>query len=299
MGEWGEWEKVSSESAVGVGEVVEEGGGVVDVGSAEDDFKAGVGGVELGDLGGLLVGDAANDEDDDVLGFGGGDAGEGGVVLVLELGLVDGVEGLDEERDVLRVDVLDALERGLEGVRHLGHEGALRAEEAGPAHGAAAVAQDVVDEGDFLGRDPGVLELGLDPVEVGEALVAEGVEEGEAELVGHLDGARLELVEEFAPLRRAVVVAGDLLLELRDVHQGADVDQARELGDEGDVLRDVEALGPEGGVSLDEVLHVLDRADLLVHLGLGLVVVEQSLDGAAQVAKVRVPVFREEVVLRA
>lgn len=94
-----------------------------------------------------------------------------------------------------------------------------------------------------------------------------------------------------------VVVAGDALFQLTDLEKVLGTHPPAELGDEGDVLAHVARELSELGVLLDEALHVGDRFDVGVVLGLGLVLLDVLLDIAAQVAKVHVHVLLEEGVL--
>lgn len=94
-----------------------------------------------------------------------------------------------------------------------------------------------------------------------------------------------------------VVVAGDALFQLTDLEKVLGTHPPAELRDEGDVLAHVARELSELGVLLDEALHVGDRFDVGVVLGLGLVLLDVLLDIAAQVAKVHVHVLLEEGVL--
>ena len=176
----------------------------------------------------------------------------------------------------------------------------VRVEEARPARALAAVGEERIEERDLVRVDAVLLEAELQAVRrrrLGR-LVAQRVEHREPELVGRFDRRVVQLREDLAPLRGLVVVAGHVLLELAHVHELVDVHEAAQLADERDVLRDVEALRPERRVALHERLHVLDGRDVLVHLRLALVVVEQVLDGHAQVPKVRELVVGVERVVR-
>ena len=76
------------------------------------------------------------------------------------------------------------------------------------------------------------------------------VEQREAQLVLAPDPAVAYPREDLAPLRRPVVVARELLLQLRHVHERVRLDQARELRDQRHVLGHVERLRPERRIPL-------------------------------------------------
>jgi hypothetical protein len=89
------------------------------------------------------------------------------------------------------------------------------------------------------------------------------------------------------------------LLDLADLEQPPLADDAAELADEGDVLRDVAAELAELGVLLDEALHVGDRLDLAQRRSRGarLVLGDVGLDVCAEVAEIVVKVACEEGIL--
>ena len=71
-----------------------------------------------------------------------------------------------------------------------------------------------------------------------------------------------------------VLDGGELLLDFGDLQQDLVVHQAGQVRHERDVLADVATKPAELGHLLHEPLHVLDRLELLVGVGLLLVLVD-------------------------
>ena len=108
---------------------------------------------------------------------------------------------------MLCVDVLDALERRLDLLAELGQQRRVAAEQAGGPRTPPAVAQQRVDEADPVRRHAVLGQRELETLDVSRLLVAQRVEQREAQLVLAPDPAVAYPREDLAPLRRAVVVA--------------------------------------------------------------------------------------------
>ena len=94
-----------------------------------------------------------------------------------------------------------------------------------------------------------------------------------------------------------VVIASQLLFELRHVQESFHVHQTSQLTHHGHVFGHVQGMRTKGGESFEELLHILNRLNVLIQLGLTLVVVQQPFNSHTQITEVGVALGREKGVL--
>lgn len=94
-----------------------------------------------------------------------------------------------------------------------------------------------------------------------------------------------------------IIVTGQALLQFTGLQKTIFTHSTTQFAHERHVFAHVTRQLPEFRVLLDETLHVGDRFDVCVIFGLGLILLDIVLDGAAQVAEVEIHVLLEEWVL--